>query len=146
MKIPALSNKKGGENIASRITDAERVARYASLNLTPEEEKELLAYDKAVEAGERTQYDLPPDKEKAARKYAHAGTRKVPTAYKFTPRQRKPNATKGGIISELAEFLEKHSQFSIENLQVTNKERQIAFSIGGDSFELTLVQKRKPKK
>lgn len=116
------------------------------MNLSPREEKDLLAYDKAVEAGERTQYDLPPDKAKVAQKFAHAGTRKAPTAYKFTPRQRKPNATKGGIIVELAEFLEKNSQFSIVNLQVTNKERQIAFSIGEDSFELTLVQKRKPKK
>lgn len=116
------------------------------MNLSPQEEKDLLAYDKAVEAGERTQYDLPPDKAKVAQKFAHAGTRKAPTAYKFTPRQRKPNATKGCIIAELAEFLEKNSQFSIVNLQVTNKERQIAFSIGEDSFELTLVQKRKPKK
>lgn len=116
------------------------------MNLSPQEEKDLLAYDKAVEAGERTQYDLPPDKAKVAQKFAHAGTRKAPTAYKFTSRQRKPNATKGGIIAELAEFLEKNSQFSIVNLQVTNKERQIAFSIGEDSFELTLVQKRKPKK
>jgi hypothetical protein len=27
-----------------------------------------------------------------------------------------------------------------------NKERQIAFKIGEDNYELTLVQKRKPKK
>lgn len=113
--------------------------------MTDQEKQELLAYDKAVERGEKTEYDLSPDKEKAARKYAHAGTRKQPVAYKFTPRQRKPNATKGGIIAELAEFLEKNSQFSIAELEITNKERQIAFKIGEDSFELTLVQKRKPK-
>lgn len=131
--------------IASRITDEERKARYKSLGLTPQEENDLLAYDKQVEAGERTEFDLSPDKEKIAKKFAHAGTRKQPTAYKFTQRQRKPNATKGGIIEELAEFLEKNSKFSIENLQILNKERQISFSIGGDTFELTLVQKRKPK-
>lgn len=146
MKYPRPTHKKRGDIISSRITDAERIARYKGLNLSPQEEKDLLAYDKAVEAGERTQYDLPPDKAEVAQKFAHAGTRKAPTAYKFTPRQRKPNATKGGIIAELAEFLEKNSQFSIANLQITNKERQIAFSIGEDSFELTLVQKRKPKK
>lgn len=122
------------------------MARYKKLGLSKQEEQELLAYDKAVEADKSTEYDLSPDKIKIAQKFAHAGTRKQPTAYKFTQRQRKPNATKGGIISELADFLEKHSQFSIDNLQVTNKERQIAFSIGEDSFELTLVQKRKPKK
>lgn len=132
--------------MASRVTDAERKARYKALGLTPQEEEELLAYDKAVDAGKKTEYDLSPEQEKIARKFAHTGTRKQPTAYKFTPRQRKPNATKGGIIAELAEFLEKNSQFSIENLQILSKERQIAFAIGADSFELTLVQKRKPKK
>lgn len=122
------------------------MARYKKLGLSKQEEQELLAYDKAVEADKSTKYDLSPDKIKIAQKFAHAGTRKQPTAYKFTQRQRKPNATKGGIIFELADFLEKHSQFSIDNLQITNKERQIAFTIGEDSFELTLVQKRKPKK
>lgn len=105
----------------------------------------MLAYDKAVERGEKTEFDLAPDKAKIAQKFAHAGTRKAPTAYKFPQKQRKPNATKGGIIAELAEFLEKHSQFNIEGLDITNKERQIAFKIGDDAFELTLVQKRKPK-
>ena len=47
-----------------------------------------MAYDKAVEADKKTEYDLPPDKAKIAQKFAHAGTRKAPTAYKFTPRQR----------------------------------------------------------
>lgn len=115
------------------------------MNLTDKEKQDLLAYDKAVERGEKTEFDLSPDKAKAAQKYAHTGTRKAPTAYKFTPRQRKPNATKGGIISELAEFLEHNSNFDVADLAITNKERQIAFKIGEDAFELTLVQKRKPK-
>ena len=110
------------------------------------EAQDILAYDKAVEAGEKTEYDLPPDKLKAAQKYAHAGTRKAPTAYKFTKRERKPNATKGGIIAELAEFMEHNSNFDVSNLAITNKERQISFMVGGETFELTLVQKRKPKK
>jgi hypothetical protein len=131
--------------IATRVTDKERLERYKSLNLSQQEEQELLAYDKACEAGEKTDFDLPPEKAKIAQKFAHTGTRKTPTAYKFSKRERKPNATKGGIISELAEFLENNSQFSITNLAVTNKERQITFSIGSDSFEITLVQKRKPK-
>lgn len=88
---------------------------------------------------------MPPDKAKVAQKFAHAGTRKAPTVYQFKPRQRKPNATKGGIIAELAEFMEKHSAFSVTDLIITNKERQISFKIGEDTFELTLVQKRKPK-
>lgn len=77
---------------------------------------------------------------------ARTGTRKQPTNYKFTKRQRKPNATKGGIIAELAQFLGENSEFCIENLEIVNKERQISFQIGEDKFELTLAQKRKPKK
>lgn len=73
------------------------------------------------------------------------GTRKTPTSYKFDKRERKPNATKGQLIEELAKFLENGSEFSIVDLVIANKERQIAFSIGEDSFELTLVQKRKKK-
>lgn len=122
------------------------MARYDKLNLTEEEKNDLLAYDKAVERGEKTEYDATPDQLKVERLMARTGTRKAPTAYKFTQRQRKPNATKGGIIAELAEFLEKNSQFSVENVAITNKERQIAFQIGENKFELTLVQKRAPKK
>lgn len=110
------------------------------------EAQDILAYDKAVEKGEATQYDLTADQQKIARKYTHAGTRKAPAAYKFPQKQRKPNATKGGIIAELAEFLEKVSNFSVENLQITNKERQISFSVGENTFELTLVQKRKKER
>ena len=130
---------------AQRITDAERLARIKTLFPDDVEAQDILAYDKAVDAGQKTPYDLPPDKEKAAKKYAHAGTRKAPTAYKFTKRERKPNATKGGIIAELADFMEKHSNFEVYNLAITNKERQISFMVGGETFELTLVQKRKPK-
>lgn len=131
--------------IASRTTDAERLERIKRVFPDDKEARDILAYDKAVEAGEKTPYDLSPEQEKIAKKFAHIGTRKTPTAYKFTPRQRKPNATKSGIIAELADFMEHNSNFAVANLTITNKERQIAFKIGDDSFELTLVQKRKPK-
>lgn len=127
------------------MTDAQRLARIKKHFPDPDEAADILAYDKAVERGEKTQYDLPPDKAKIAQKFAHTGTRKAPTVFKFETRQRKPNATKSGLIAELAAFLSEHSEFSVADVQVTNKERQIAFKVGDDSFELTLVQKRKPK-
>lgn len=129
------------------MTDKERLERYKPLGLTEKEAQELLAYDKAIERDEKNlEFDLSAEQNKVAQKFAHAGTRKAPTAYKFTQRQRKENATKAGIIAEIAEFLEKNSQFSVENLQIMNKERQISFMIGGETYEFTLVQKRKPKK
>ena len=113
------------------------------LNVSATEADEILAYDKLVEQGKPTPYDFTPEQEKATRKYRQADRK--PTAYKFTQRERKPNATKGGLITELHEFLSENSQFSTENVEIVNKERQIRFVIGEDTFELTLVQKRKPK-
>lgn len=132
--------------IAVRVTDAERLERYKPLGLTEREEQELLAYDKAVERDEKTEYDASPAQLKVEREMARTGTRKKPVNYQFTKRQRKPNATKGGIIEELYQFMSENSQFSTENVQILNKERQISFQIGAEVFELTLVQKRKPKK
>lgn len=115
------------------------------LNVTAEEAEEIIAYDKAVDQGKKTPYDITSEQEKQTRKYRQADRK--PTVYDFTKkRERKPNATKGGLIAELFDFLSKNSQFSTENVTITNKERQIAFQIGEDKFELTLVQKRKPKK
>lgn len=126
--------------------DTEQLDRIMhGLKCSPEEAQKILAYDKAVDRGEKTEHDLPQDKLEVARKFAHTGTRKAPTVYKFTKRERKPNATKAGIIAELFTFLSENSDFAVENAEITNKERQIAFKIGEDSFELTLVQKRKPK-
>lgn len=126
-----------------RISDKDRIARYKSLNLTPMEEKELCEYDKAVDSGKETDFDLTPEQQKVAQFYTRTGTRKTPTVYNFTKRERKENVTKAGIINELDDFLRHGSNFEVSEVTVTNKERQIAFRIGNDNFELTLVQKRK---
>ena len=47
------------------------------------------------------------------------------------------------VIDEIFKFLCGNEAISAENLQILNKERQIAFKIGEKSFELTLTQKRK---
>lgn len=113
------------------------------LGVSAEEADEILAYDKQVDQGKTTEYDLTADQEKVAKKMRQADRK--PFVPKFTKRERKPNATKGALIEEFFNFLQKNSQFSIENLEILNKERQISFSIGEDKFEITLTQKRKPK-
>ena len=124
---------------------AQRERIMTALNVSAAEADEILAYDDAVNHDEKTEHDLPPDKLRVAQKYTHTGTRKTPTAYKFTKRERKPNATKAGIIEELSKFLTEKSDFSTENVTILNKERQISFKIGDETYELTLVQKRNPK-
>ncbi len=115
------------------------------LGCTAEEADDIIATDKMIDQGERTPYDLDPEREKMAKKFANAREKRKPTVYQFQKRERKANPTKGGIIAELAKFLEENSEFATENVEITNKERQISFKIGDEAFELTLVQKRKPK-
>ena len=124
-------------------TQKERIMRI--LKVSSEEADQIMADDKRIDRGEKMEFDLSPEQEKEIRKYRQAD-RKL-TVYNFNkPRERKPNATKSGIIEEIAKFLQENSQFSIENLEVTNKERQISFSVGENKYEFTLVQKRTPKK
>ena len=125
-------------------TQTEKIMRL--LKCTKEEAEDVIATDKMIDRGERTPYDLDPEKEKEIIKaFVNTKTKKAPTVYKFDKRERKPNATKGSIISELAKFLENDSENAVSSLSITNAERIIAFSIGDDNFELTLTQKRKPR-
>ena len=119
------------------------------LDVSAEEADEILKADKAIDRGERVPFDLSPEQEKMAKKFANVDTkqRKKPTVYNLDARgkTRKENPTKASIIQELAKFLTETSENACEMVEITNKERQIAFKIGENDYELTLVQKRKPK-
>lgn len=124
-------------------TQKEKIMRI--LGVSDSEADDILASDKAIDQGKRVDFDLSPEQEKLAKKFANAGTRKAPTVYKFDQRKRKENPTKAAIIAEIATFLTENSENACENVEITNKERQISFKIGFESYELTLVQKRKSK-
>lgn len=116
-----------------------------NLGVTPEEADEILRTDKEIERGKaQFDFDLSPDQQKVAKTYTRTGTR---TVYNFNTahRERKPNVTKSSFVSMIADFLKAQTDMSVADIAITNKERQIAFSSGGEKFELTLVQKRKPK-
>lgn len=117
-----------------------------NLGCSIEEAKQLIAYDKAVDkakAKEKLAYDLSAEQEKYAKKYKNTPNHKTTGGYKWDTRKRKENVTKKGIIEELNAFL---TERGYENLEILNAERQIGFNIGEKRFELTLVEKRKPKK
>lgn len=120
-------------------TQVERIMR--NLKCSKEEAERILADDKAIDRGERMDFDLSPEAEKQAKKFANTGTRQ--TNGQKTERKRKENPTKEGIIQLLATFLQENGNFSAVN--ITNASRMIAFSCENDDFELTLVQKRKKK-
>ena len=116
------------------------------LNCSIEEAQEVYEYDQKIEhsgAKDKQEFDLTPEQEKNVKQWTKTGTRKTPPAYNFKPRERKANTTKASIIEQIFNFLLTVNEY--ENITVTNKERQIAFSSNGSNFELTLVQKREKK-
>ena len=132
----------------AKSTD-KQIEAMRKLGFTEEEIADVLKSDDAIDHGEKVAFDLTPEKEKEAKKYIKSGTRKAPVNYQLDntggKRNRKENPTKGAIIAELSKFLAETSENACENVVITNKERQISFKIGEETFELTLVQKRKPK-
>lgn len=107
-----------------------------SLNISEAEADELLEFDKRIDRGERTEYDLDPEKEKEAKKLANVKTHK--TAKPRSKPKRAENLTKREIIAKIESALQCY-----DNVEVENVERIIAFSVGTDNFTITLTQKRK---
>lgn len=67
----------------------------------------------------------------------------VTSVKKTSTRTRQPDETKRAIIAALYACLLESND--IQNVEVTNVERVIAFSLGEDNYEVTLSKKRKPK-
>lgn len=131
--------------MAKPILNERTIADYMKRNKCNREEAiDLIKYDIAVESDEETEYDLSAEQQenvkKMMRKTDHAKIGNV-------KRERKPNELKEAIIKELAEFLREDAQGQVyESVDITNVSRQIAFEVNDKRFELTLVEKRPPKK
>ena len=111
-----------------------------NLKCSREEAEAILAEDKRIDRGEKVNFDLSEEEHRKAMKNANAGTRTAKEGK--TARKAPENPTKEGVIAKIAEFLTENGYNSVE---ITNKTRQIAFKIGEDAYELTLIAKRKPK-
>lgn len=130
--------------MAYKQKDLAQIKRIAEgLKIPIEEATQIYESDKAIDKGEKQDFDLSAEQVKIGQKYAHAGTRKTPTVYNFNKRERKANPTKGGLIKYLAECLREYE--GIENLDIPNAERMITFTFNDENFDLTLIQKRKKK-
>ena len=133
-----------------KISEKEYQAKISNLmkklDCTAEEAKEIIMDDYDIDHDVKKDFDLSAEKLKEANKYTKTGTRKAPTAYKFEKRQRKENPTKRSIVAELATYLRENSENACEDVEITNIERMIAFRVGENRDELTLIQKRPPKK
>lgn len=116
-----------------------------TLGCTREEAINIIQADSDIDHGKRVSFDLSPEDEKRAKKYANCDTHK---RVKKTV-ERKPDEEKEAIVAEIAGFFDKKSSFPTENVEIINKNRQIRFSIGENWYEITLVKKNlnkfKPK-
>jgi fatty acid-binding protein DegV len=122
-------------------TQKEKLMRL--LDLTAEQAEQLMADDKAIEKGEPMPFDLTEEQKKVAKKMTNTVAKIAPTRYKFDQRKTtKENTTKGNIIAEIAEFLKEKGY---EDIEIVNKERQFTFKYEENTFEITLIQKRKGK-
>lgn len=113
------------------------------LDCSEDEAKDIIETDKIIDKDGRTPYDLDPEKEKMAKKFANVTSHKKPTAYKFTTRERKADVEKEEIIAKIAEFMQNNTEIAFENVEITNKSKLIAFTIGENRFEFDLKRKRK---
>lgn len=130
------------------MSEIELIEKYQKqLGCTADEARELIEYDREVDhSSGGLEYDLPAEKNKVAQSFTKTGTRTMKeTGLRLTKRERKPNELKGSIIAEIFTFLTENAGFGAENVEIKNKERMIAFDCGGEKFEITLTQKRKPK-
>lgn len=126
------------------MSQKERIIK--NLNVDEATAEQILADDKAIDRGERMDFDLAPEVEKQAKKMINVQEHKKPFVPTFKKVERKENVTKSEIIAEIVAFLHENSAISAENVQILNKERLISFQKGEETFEITLVQKQKPKK
>lgn len=129
------------------FTDAEEKKIYnliRKLGLSYQEAEAVVLDDKAIDKGEKL-FELTEEQKKVAKKMTNFDTKNIKNDQKRTVNRAK-NATKGAIIAEIVQFLSENSQFSIENVEIINEERQFGFKVGENAYEITLTQKRKPKK
>ena len=112
----------------------------AQLDCSYDEAYQVVLDDEAVDRGEALPWDLTPEQLKESKKARQADHAKPKEKVK---RERKKNDVKETLISDLANFLEEQEKYS--SVEITNSERQIAFTLGDLKFELTLVQKREKK-
>ena len=119
---------------------AEAIRQMNILKCSYEEAYQVVLDDEAVDRGEALPWDLTPEQLKESKKARQADRAKPKEKVK---RERKANENKQIIIADLLNFFQENEEF--ENVEVLNAERQIAFSLGGKKYELTLVEKREKK-
>ncbi len=117
---------------------AEKLAN--SLKISIEEAKQVLEMDKRIDRGEKL-FELPPELEAGAKKARRADRKKVENV----KRERKPDEDKRDLIQYLEDKLEDahHYDMDLDDITITNPERELEFTYNGIKYRLTLMRPRK---
>jgi hypothetical protein len=131
-----------------RILEDKVEVLMKNLDVSEEEAREIIEYDKAVDKMSMTEVDsdLTPEQKEALKKYKNVATKttaKKPFVPKLDKRPRKENGTKRGIIEDIFNAL---NEKGYENLTIVKAEKEISFDMGGDNYSISLICHRKPKK
>lgn len=113
------------------------------LGMTEAEALEVIADDDDIEHGKKKEFDLTPEQQKIAKQYTHTGTRKGSAIKK----PRKENPDKREIMNRIYDLFRDSTidNEPVENVNMSNPERQINFDFNGNNYSITLTQHRKPK-
>ena len=128
-----------GKNI--RIPDADIERSMKTLDLTKEEAIQVWLEDEGYLENEEQEELCKKAKENRITATIHEASA-INKKKTQRERVRKENPTKEMVIAEIAKILPNFS----ENVQVLNIGKLISFTIGENTYEIDLKQKRKPKK
>jgi hypothetical protein len=124
-----------------KIPDDEIELSMKTLKMTKEEAIQLWLEDEGYLENEEQEELEHKAKENRITATIHAASAETE---KKAPRERtrKENPTKEMVIAEIAQILPKFA----ENIQILNVGKLISFTIGEETYEIDLKQKRKSKK
>lgn len=128
-----------GKNI--RIPDADIERNMKMLELTKEEAIQVWLEDEGYLENEEQEELCKKAKENRITATIHEASA-INKKKTQRERVRKENPTKEMVIAEIAKILPNFA----ENVQVLNIGKLISFTIGDNTYEIDLKQKRKPKK
>lgn len=101
---------------------------------------EIINDDATIDKGGRCEWEPSVEEEKRIHKETKPKVDRKPRAT-GTKRERKADDAKREVIAMVAELL----GANFENVEVTNVEKTIEFTIGDESFSIDLKKHRKPK-
>ena len=118
--------------------DLKELARV--LNITEDEAREVQETDKRIDKGEKL-FELSPELEAGAKKARRADRKQVD----HVKREKKVDNDKRDLIQNLEDKLEDahHYDKDLDNITITNPEREMEFIYNGIKYRLTLMRPRK---